>query len=88
MRRIIENYFKLFGGINESELVEYFEGEEKIIFKSLISWINEGSHIINDDLFIESSIEEQTKYLEVFKKIFEKSGHIAHYNMMMAEKSK
>lgn len=83
LRRIIENYFKLLGGIDETDLLEKFEGEEKIICQSLLSWINQGSHIINDDLFVENSIDNQDKYLEVFKKIFEKTDQLSHYNMMI-----
>lgn len=87
LRRIIENYFKILGGIDEADLVNKFEGKEKIICRCLISWMNEGSHIINDDLYIESSVETQAKYLEIFKNIFKKSDHIAHYNMMMKKGS-
>jgi len=87
LRRIIENYFKILGGIDTIDLINQFKGEEKIICQSLISWINEGSHVISDDLYVESSIETQAKYLEVFKNIFKKSGHIAHYNMMMEKGS-
>lgn len=87
LRRIIENYFKILGGIDTTDLVNKFEGEEKIICQCLISWINKGSHVINDDLYVENSTETQIKYLEIFKKIFEKSDHIAHYNMMMKKGS-
>jgi len=87
LRRIIENYFKILGGIDTIDLINQFEGEEKIICQSLISWINEGSHVINDDLYVESGIETQVKYLKVFKKVFEKKEHIAHYNMMMKKGS-
>lgn len=83
LRRIIENYFKILGGINETELLEKFEGSEKIVCQSLLSWINQGSHIINDDLLVENSIDKQEKYLDVFKKIFIETGQINHYEMMM-----
>jgi len=83
LRRIIENYFKILGGINETELLDKFEGSEKIVCQSLLSWINQGSHIINDDLLVENSIDKQEKYLDVFKKIFIETGQINHYEMMM-----
>lgn len=83
LRRILENYFKILGGIDHDELCEKFEGNEKLICRGLFSWVNAGSHWANDDLYTTIGEEEVEKYLEVFKKIFEKSGHKAHYDMMM-----
>lgn len=84
MRRIIENYFKLLGEKSEKDFEEKFEStEEKLICKSLISWINDGSHSIYDDIYIDSYTDATYKYKEVFRLIFEKMGHISHYNMMM-----
>jgi wobble nucleotide-excising tRNase len=82
LRRILENYFKIAGGLNE-EALGSFEGEDKILCRSLISWLHRGSHGINEDLYVEVQAETATRYLTVFKSIFEKSGHLAHYNMMM-----
>jgi wobble nucleotide-excising tRNase len=84
MRRIIENYFKMLGKYGDDDLIQNFDNKaERDICKSLLSWINEGSHNISDDLFIE--IQEGTieKYLQVFKDIFKKTGNLGHYNMMM-----
>ena len=39
-----------------------------------------------DDYYIVPSDEERERYLGVFRKIFEKMGHIDHYNMMMGIK--
>jgi len=84
MRRIIENYFKMLGKYGDDDLIQKFDNKaEQDICKSLISWINEGSHNISDDLFIEIQEETIGKYLEVFKDIFEKTDHLGHYNMMM-----
>ena len=85
LRRIIENYFKFFGGIDPKDLCNNFSGKEKFICNSLISWINDGSHYAQDDLYV--SIEDTAieSYLTVFKSIFEKTGQIAHYKMMMGE---
>lgn len=84
MRRIIENYFNMLGSDVNKEIEECFETmEEKIIFRSLISWINEGSHTIPDDMYIDSFSDSTDKYKAVFQKIFEKTGHKAHYEMMM-----
>ena len=85
LRRILENYFQILGGIEINKLCELFEGREKIICKSLCSWIQDGSHYAHDDLYI--SIDDSTvdTYLTVFRAIFDKSGHLAHYRMMMGE---
>jgi len=86
LRRILENYFKILGGIKLENLPDEFEGEEKQICTSLVSWVHAGSHdgILGDDLSVAFNKELVQKYLQVFKKIFENSGHIEHYNMMMS----
>ena len=84
MRRIIENYFGMLGNKKDETLTSCFsEPEESMIARSLISWINDGSHSIPDDLYIDSYTDAVPKYKEVFKRIFYMSGHSAHYNMMM-----
>jgi len=84
MRRIIENYFGMLGGKRDDFLVQKFESaEEQTIARSLLYWINDGSHSIPDDLFIDTYTDAVPKYKEVFRGIFEKSGHLPHYNMMM-----
>lgn len=85
LRRILENYFKILGGIDFDELCAMFDGKERLICKSLCSWVHDGSHYAQDDLYI--SIDDSTvdNYLRVFRAIFEKSKHAAHYKMMMGE---
>ena len=83
MRRIIENYFKFFGNINEEKIINKFDGNEKLQCRALMSWLHDGSHFIHDDLNISSSEDATDKYFQVFKGIFEESGHLEHYNMMM-----
>lgn len=84
MRRIIEFYFKLLADMNEEELIGKFENKnEKKIFRSLVSWMNVGSHDVFNDIDYSPKPEEIKKFKQVFKDIFEKTGHIAHYNMMM-----
>lgn len=84
MRRIIENYFGMLGNKKYSYLEKEFSSiEEQQICKSLFYWINDGSHSIPDDLYIDSYSDSIEKYKDVFRAVFEKSGHIAHYNMMM-----
>lgn len=87
MRRIIENYFGMFGGIKRDDIIKSFEtAEEKIVVKSLFRWMDEGSHIIPDDVFVEPYTDVVQRYKKIFRQIFDKSGHIAHYNMMMGLK--
>lgn len=84
LRRILEYYFKLLGNIPLDELYKKFEGDDKVKCKALCSWINDGSHSVFDEDFYTPLDEAMvTKYLEVFRQIFEKSKHISHYNMMM-----
>lgn len=84
MRRIIENYFKILGKYTDDSLIDKFDNpQEKEICRSLISWINEGSHTIPDDLFVELQDTTTENYLEVFEKIFKETNQIEHYNMMM-----
>jgi wobble nucleotide-excising tRNase len=83
LRRILENYFKILGNIDNDGVYAKFEGKEKLICKSLFSWVNAGSHDAHEDLYV--SIDNSTVeiYLKVFKEIFEKLGHLEHYKMMM-----
>lgn len=84
MRRIIENYFKILGKYGDDQLIDAFDNhEEQQICRSLICWINDGSHSIPDDLFIEHHSDVTDKYFTVFENIFTKLGHPEHYKMMM-----
>ena len=85
LRRILENYFKILGGVDTDEIVGMFEGKERIICKSLFSWVHDGSHNAHDNLYV--SIDDSTveNYLNVFRAIFDRAGHIAHYEMMMGD---
>lgn len=85
LRRILENYFKILGGIEFDELCKMFEGREMIICKSLCSWVHDGSHFAHDDLYVSIDNSMVENYLKVFRAIFVKSGHLAHYKMMMGD---
>ncbi len=87
MRRILENYFTIFGRFEFDDICEKFEGNEKLIYRSLFSWLQEGSHYAHDDLYMTLDDASVDIYLKVFKAIFEKSGHGAHYDMMMENDS-
>jgi len=85
LRRILENYFKILGGVDLNDLNAKFDGQEKLICKSLISWVNDGSHFSHDDLYVSISDSMIEPYLNVFREIFKKSDHMAHYKMMMGD---
>ena len=84
MRRILENYFSILGkDIDEKIINSFATTEDKMICRSLISWINDGSHSIPDDLYIDSYIDSVEHYKAIFKEIFIRMDHKAHYDMMM-----
>ena len=58
---------------------------EQLICKSLICQVNDGSHCIPDNLFIDGQFASIDEYNKIFKAVFDKTGHISHYNMMMKE---
>lgn len=84
LRRVLENYFSILGNKRDDVLINKFPNqEEREICRSLLSWSNEGSHTLPDDLFIEAPDGTISKYLEVFKNIFVHTENKGHYNMMM-----
>lgn len=86
MRRIIESYFKMLGRYGDDDLINKFPTiPDQEICRSLICWINDGSHSIPDDLYVEHQETTNDKYFEVFKNIFTQMGHQEHFNMMMGE---
>ncbi len=87
MRRILENYFKILGGIDLDKIVGQFAGTEKAVCGSLCSWMHAGSHDVHDSLYVTPDNSTVEAYLAVFKAIFEKLDHKGHYEMMMAEPS-
>lgn len=83
IRRILEHYFKVLGNTDTDKIIDKFEGRDKLLCKSLLSWVNDGSHNTDDDLFICTGDTTVEKYLEIFRRIFKESYHISHYCMMM-----
>lgn len=84
MRRIYETYFKILGKYKDDDILEKItDTQEKEICRSLLCWINDGSHCVPDDLHIIQHDDIIEKYSSVFKRIFDIMGHIEHYNMMM-----
>ena len=87
LRRILENYFKILGNTDFNDIVEKFEGRDKIICASLFSWVHDGSHSFNDDLYLTTDDSVIDRYMLVFRQIFEKTDHLGHYRMMMGEEA-
>ena len=73
------------GGIDLDGLCAMFDGKEKVTCKSLCSWVHDGSHYAHDDLYVSIGDTMVDTYLRVFRKIFEKQEHHAHYKMMMGD---
>ncbi|MDR2914263.1 MAG: AAA family ATPase [Tannerella sp.] len=84
MRRILETYFKTMGRFTDDSIINSFDDKyEKEICRSLLCWVNDGSHCISDDLHVEFPDAINSKFADVFKSVFQNMGHIEHYNMMM-----
>lgn len=84
LRRILEHYYTYYGGISLNNVPKEFPTDQRVIARSLISWINDGSHSKFDDTVYTPPTENSIKtYLDIFKKIFEKTNQLAHYNLMM-----
>jgi wobble nucleotide-excising tRNase len=85
LRRILENYFRILGGIDPDTICNKFEGKDRLICKSLFSWINDGSHSAHDDLYLSIEDFAVEGYLRVFRQVFERTEHLPHYRMMMGD---
>lgn len=83
LRRILEHYFTILGGADRDDIIGRFHGSDQMVCGSLFSWINDGSHNFADDLYVAADEATADRYLAVFRAIFERSGHGAHYRMMM-----
>lgn len=85
LRRILEYYFNVIGGLDYEKCINEFDGQDKIVCKALIASINDGSHFISDDFVMCYESDTLENYLRVFRLIFNKMGHENHYKMMMRE---
>lgn len=50
MRRILEHYYKYYGGVSLNKLPEKVGGEYRWIVKTLLAWTNDGSHSKFEDI--------------------------------------
>lgn len=85
LRRILETYFRVLGGVNDFGIVAEFKGEDRAICRSLFSWVNSGSHAIFDELDYAPGPATTEAYLRVFREIFVNSHQLGHYRMMTKE---
>lgn len=85
LRRILENYFTMWGGMDKDDICALFEGRDKLVCQSLFSWVNDGSHAIHDDLYIDHGEQTNESYLKVFRAVFIQARQEGHYKMMMGE---
>lgn len=87
MRRILEYYFQFLSGIDIKNLHKNIILKNKSdisIYRSLMSWVNSGSHSTFDDCFyVENDSTMLKQYMDMFELIFKDSGNEAHYQMMI-----
>lgn len=83
LRRILESYFTIWGGMKLHEIAERFNSQERAICGSLLSWVHSGSHIADDDIYFSWDQSMATQQLDIFRRIFDELGHESHYKMMM-----
>lgn len=83
MRRILENYFSAGNSLGGLSDLDELERTDQVAINSLVSWANAGSHNLMDSLEIGLPDIGVSTYLRVFRRIFEATGHDAHYKMMM-----
>jgi wobble nucleotide-excising tRNase len=84
MRRILESYFRILGGIDLDDILTHLPASEKVIAGSLLSWVHDGSHSVIDDVSLTVVSETNDRYMEVFRSIFVHTNQIQHFEMMMA----
>jgi wobble nucleotide-excising tRNase len=85
LRRILETYFKLLGGVDNVDLIAKFDGDDQNICRALFSWVNAGSHSIFDDLDYSPTRTTVEANLRVFRQILEEQDQLGHYLMMMGD---
>ncbi len=83
MRRILENYFKILGRMDFDRICDQFDGQQKVMCRSLFAWVNDGSHFSQDDAFYSFDQASIETYMDIFKQVFVKTNQQAHYDMMM-----
>ena len=83
MRRILETYVEMVGGINKKKIQDLFPEDERLLCRSLLAWTNAGSHRLLDDSGWETSVRQNSVWIDTFHKIFVYANHESHYEKMM-----
>lgn len=88
LRRILEYYFKMIGGMKLEDLpFKFDDSKDQLACRALLSWVHDGSHCFDDDINVITGDEDAARYLRVFQMIFKKTDHIGHYEMMKGKAS-
>lgn len=82
MRRILETYFGALGGFQE-DLLQKMDPSEQLAARSLLAWINDGSHNIPWEIDYAPTAVDAEQYHQAFRKVFEIEGQLGHYQKMM-----
>lgn len=84
LRRILEHYFTMLGShARINEVLDLFDGQDKVVAADLLSFLHAGSHSVFDDAYMNPSSTTPESYLGIFKQIFDRTRHGAHYQMMI-----
>lgn len=84
MRRILENYFRLTGGM-DTDFTAGMNGGEALVAESLLSWMNDGSHDVPWQVDYSFDGTDAKALVEIFRKIFEAANQGQHFELMMRE---
>ncbi|WP_342747306.1 AAA family ATPase [Leucobacter massiliensis] len=87
MRRIIENYFQITGGIDVDDVISKIDEADRWASHALLAWYNDGSHTAPWDVDYASISSDVSTHLRAFKQLFDAAGHSPHYEMMMADET-
>lgn len=82
MRRILEHHMR-YRQKKIDAVIGLFEEEEKLAAATLLSWVNDGSHSIHDDLSASLTEVELTRMREIFRRIFEHLDLLEHHDEML-----
>lgn len=82
MRRILETYFGALGGLQD-DLLEKMAPSEQLAARTLLAWINDGSHNIPWEIDYAPTAVDAEQYYQAFRKVFEIEGQLGHYQKMM-----
>lgn len=87
MRRILETYFNYIGATDyQVRDADWPDLSERLIAQAMLSWLHDGSHGALGDDHAPRDGETVERYRDVFRLLFERMGHGAHYRMMMMER--